>query len=222
MVMVPGYESLMVDEDSVPSEPSFSRKSVMPVPRMEMRRNAAALTSGPSYLLRQLFARLLANHVLCIPIWPVGIGFSNSRFMLPVCLCCTNYRLDFIRRICHVFPPLRSTESLNASVIQQNHVFPKAWPRYLLQSEPLPPVVRTFGITVTHSVRLLEPAVWWRSWRIGNRTAGAVCDDQSKSNNQRQRCRQAEEGSQSSNKRRPNQKPKYPMVVTAAAAGFRA
>ena len=33
--------------------------------------------------------------------------------------------LGFISRICHVFPPLRSTESLNASVSQQNHMFPK-------------------------------------------------------------------------------------------------
>src|SRR5580704_16112970 len=35
--------------------------------------------------------------------------------------------LNFMRRICHVFPPLRLTGSLNASVSQQNHMVPKAW-----------------------------------------------------------------------------------------------
>jgi hypothetical protein len=47
-------------------------------------RNYAALTGGPRRLLRQLFARLLAHHVLGVPIWPVRVGLPDALRVLAV------------------------------------------------------------------------------------------------------------------------------------------
>ena len=51
------------------------------------------LTSGPSRFIEALLRRLLAHHVLGIPIWPVGIGFPSLCFMLSVSLRSANHRL---------------------------------------------------------------------------------------------------------------------------------
>jgi hypothetical protein len=43
-------------------------------------------------------ARRLADHVLGIPVWPVGVGFPSLRFMIPVSLRGANHRL---RKVAH-------------------------------------------------------------------------------------------------------------------------
>ena len=44
----------------------------------------AAQPDGPRRLLRQLFARLLAHHVLGVPIWPVRVGLPDALLVLAV------------------------------------------------------------------------------------------------------------------------------------------